>query len=415
MCFSMNWRTEMYFIDALYGKLDLDISKDLLSAPELQRLREIRLCNINSPFITGGTSLNRFEHAIGTAYLAKEIIKFHTTNKNEQEAFIIAALLHDVVTAPFSHSLEYLFESIKNVTYEHANIWRMIFSGKTIPNSRYFFCGKKAILHTLFKHDMVEMIQNILEGKHPLSIFLVNEIDVDNIDNVFRFAFHIGIPFDRGIPLRIARSLKYKDGILLVDSETLRYFEEWFNIRNRLYKYLLEDEGEFIAKAFLERCLIECFKEDLLSENDWILTDAEMYKHILSEGNKIAQKYIQKLMLMDFPEVKEIHYSINYKMIDSLLKNKKIQIIEDAFKQGVLLHFIRDVKKTKRPLKAFINEGNSCKETLIGHSEDRYLIGMFSNSSNNIKKTLAYLENTFNLVLYKLNGKDINEKQISIF
>jgi HD superfamily phosphohydrolase len=195
----------MYFIDALYGNFDIEISKDLLCAPELQRLREIRLCNINSPFITGGTSLNRFEHAIGTAYLAQEIIKLHRSNNDEREAFIIAALLHDVVTAPFGHSLEYLFESIKDVTYEHANIWQMIFSGKTIPSSRTFFCGKKAILHTLFKHDKLEMIQNILEGKHALSILLANDIDIDNIDNVFRFAFHLGIPFNREIPLQLTR------------------------------------------------------------------------------------------------------------------------------------------------------------------------------------------------------------------
>ncbi|MFA6054165.1 MAG: HD domain-containing protein [Thermodesulfovibrionales bacterium] len=405
----------MYFIDALYGKFDLDISKELFSSPELQRLREIRLCNINSPFITGGTSLNRFEHAIGTAYLAQEIIKFHTVHKNEREAFIIAALLHDVVTAPFGHSLEYLFESIKNVNYEHANIWRMIFSGKTIPSSRYFFCGRKAVLHTLFKHDKVEMIQNILEGKHALSSLLVNEIDIDNIDNVFRFAFHIGIPFNKEIPLQLARSLKYKDAILSVNSKALRFFEEWFNIRNNLYKYLLEDKGEFVAKALLERCLIECYKEDLLSEYDWVLTDAEMYKHILKEGNKTAQKYIQKLMLMEFPEFREIYYSINYGKIDSLLKNKKIQIIEDAFQGGVLLHFIRDVNKTKRPLKTSSIEVSSYKETLIGYAEDRYLIGMFSDTSSNIKKTLSYLENTFNLELHKLNGKDTNEKQISIF
>jgi HD superfamily phosphohydrolase len=91
----------MYFIDALYGKIELDVPPDIIKTPELQRLREIRLCNINSPFITGGTSLNRFEHAIGTAYLAQEITRNLKQDQHDQNSFIVAALLHDIITAPF--------------------------------------------------------------------------------------------------------------------------------------------------------------------------------------------------------------------------------------------------------------------------------------------------------------------------
>jgi hypothetical protein len=192
-------------------------------------------------------------------------------------------------------------------------------------------------------------------------------------------------------------------------------YEEWFDVRNKLYKYLLENDGEFAAKALLERCLIECYKEDLLSENDWVLTDADMYNYILKKGNKTAHKYIQKLMLMDFQEFREIHYTTDYRKIDSVLKDDKFRLAEDAFQNGVLLHFIRDVNKTKRPLKACLNEGATYKEILIGYSEDRYLIGMFSDNLGNIKKTLSDLEKTFNLELIALKGRDVNDKQISIF
>lgn len=229
----------MYFVDTLYGKVYLDISPDLLKTPELQRLREIRLCNINSPFITGGTSLNRFEHAIGTAYLAQEIVRNFARDQQEQKAFIIASLLHDIVTAPFGHSLEYLYESIKNKEYEHANIWQMIFTGKTIPSSRNFFAGKKASLQLVLDQDMIEKIQRILEMKHPLSNRLVNTIDIDNIDNVFRFAFHIGISFEKKSPLVIAKNLQYRNNTLFVNPEAMYHFEEWFQVRRQLYKYLL--------------------------------------------------------------------------------------------------------------------------------------------------------------------------------
>ena len=65
-------KEERYIYDALYGAINLpDFIWDIISCPELQRLREVRLCNINSLCLTGGANINRYEHAIGTCYLAK--------------------------------------------------------------------------------------------------------------------------------------------------------------------------------------------------------------------------------------------------------------------------------------------------------------------------------------------------------
>lgn len=66
------WRKEgmpSYKIgNALYGKIEFSalVYKCMLS-PEVQRLREVRLCNINSLCITGSSNTNRFEHSVGTA------------------------------------------------------------------------------------------------------------------------------------------------------------------------------------------------------------------------------------------------------------------------------------------------------------------------------------------------------------
>ena len=394
----------MYFVDALYGKIELNVPPEIIRSPELQRLREIRLCNINSPFITGGTSLNRFEHAIGTAYLAQEIVKKISHNQKDQDAFIIAALLHDIVTAPFGHSLEYLYESLQNKDYEHANIWQMMFSGKTIPSSRNYFVGQKLSLPLSLKQDMLGKIRDILEMKHPLSKILANDIDIDNIDNVFRFAFHIGINIDKNLPLLLAKNLQYKNDKLYSTPDTLNYFEEWFNIRRQLYKYLLEDEGEFVAKALLERAFIECFKEDLISEHDWVLTDAAMIELIMTGKNTVAKNSIQKLMLMDFPEHRIIYFTQDYRKIDKLLHNEKLHVINMAFNKGVLLHFIRDVNKTCRQL--LINTNHEQKT--IGYLDDRYLIGLFSENMQDIKTVKEYLKNQLNINLVEAN-KDVSQ------
>ena len=403
----------MYFIDALYGKVELDIPQEIIRAPELQRLREIRLCNINSPFITGGTTLNRFEHAVGTAYLAQEISR---NFPDDHHAFIIAALLHDIVTAPFGHSLEYLFESLNSKEYEHANIWQMIFTGRTIPSTRYFFAMKTSSLHLAMRNDTISKIQNIFEMNHPLARLLTNQIDIDNIDNVFRFAYHIGIEFDKKLPLLIASNLKYEEGehLLIIKPDAVTYFEEWFNIRKLLYKFLLEDEGEFVAKSLLERAFIECFKDELITEYDWVLTDNEIVQLILHRGNDEAKKSVQRLMLMDFPKHRNIYYSLDYKGIDQKLASEKLRLINYAYDQGVLLHFIRDVKKTCRQLIIKTTDDLDTPKT-VGCLKDRYLIGVFSDSINKLKSIERYIKEELNIDLIDIRDNFYNDAQISLF
>lgn len=106
----------MYIWDALYGKIDFSsLVYKCMFSPEIQRLREVRLCNINSLCITGSSNTNRFEHSVGTAHLAAVNIEATAQNhlkltKKEKETFVIAALLHDAANGPFGHSYEYIME-----------------------------------------------------------------------------------------------------------------------------------------------------------------------------------------------------------------------------------------------------------------------------------------------------------------
>jgi len=392
----------MKFIDSIYGEIDLEIPSKILASPEIQRLREVRLCNVNSPFIPGGSNLNRFEHAIGTAFLAQEFSKINRLEEYEKRIFILSALLHDIVTAPFGHSFEYLIETLTNKKYQHANIRKMVFSGKTVPFSRNFFMEKKTRLSNILDQNTLNSILNILENKHYLSQFLSNIIDIDNIDNVFRFAYHIGISFNKDYPLCLAKNLSYRNNLLFIKPEIIPLFQEWFRVRSILYKYLLENPGEFVAKALLERCLIECIKDSLISEVDWILTDYDLIKLVITKGNKVAKNCMQRLMLMDFPKKYEIFVCYDYKGLDNTLHHRKIELIDTVFDSGAFLHFIRDVNKTKRVLKGITYSENSELPIQIGWQEDRYLIGIFSDKYSILKNNISLIKKEIDLPIYRL-------------
>ena len=76
----------MYIYDCLYGEMDFDkIVYQCMLTPEMQRLREVRLGNINSLFLTGSANINRFEHSVGTAYLAKINVEYNNKQLTKQE------------------------------------------------------------------------------------------------------------------------------------------------------------------------------------------------------------------------------------------------------------------------------------------------------------------------------------------
>ena len=402
----------LQFIDALYGPISLNVSEEALTVPELQRLRSVRLCNINSPYITGGDGLNRFEHAIGTAYLAQLLSEKFTIEQPDKEAFILAALYHDIVTAPFGHSLEYLFEAVTGDEYEHANIWQMFLSGKTVPISMPIYFNNKFSLNSIVDYNIIEKICSILSGNHVLSKILVNDIDIDNIDNVYRFAYHIGIRFDPNIPINLALALNY-DGEKLLGNENSKFlFSNWFEVREMLYGYLLENEGEFQAKALLERAFIESIKDQTISLDDWILTDYEIIKKIFRDGNEIARECINRLMTMKFCQHFKILSSNDYNTIDEYLNSKKIELIDEMFSNDVFVHFIRDVNKTRRPITIYYLYNS--QKNQVGTKIDRYLVGFFSNKKNNLIESIKAVEKAIGIELKEIERNN-GPKQQSLF
>ncbi|WP_319522041.1 HD domain-containing protein [uncultured Desulfosarcina sp.] len=405
----------MKIIDALYGPIDLRHLSKILNFPELQRLREVRLCNVNSPYITGGSNLNRFEHAIGTAYLAQKFSAANNLTEDDDQNLIIASLLHDIVTPPFGHSLEYLFDSLGKTVYEHAQL-DTLFSGKTVQYSRPFFLGNKSYIVHKSKNIDTQTIFKIIKGTHELSKYLSNNIDVDNIDNVYRFAYHIGIKFDFNNPCELATSLKYTNDELMIKSDSISLFENWFTVRKKLYKYLLENEGEFVAKALLERTFIELVKHDIINEFDWILTDYELILKAINEGNATAKECISKYMLMNFPTYHYILQTQDVLILDNFLSINKLNLINNFFSQDIFIHFIRDVNKTCRPINVRISD-ESNRKVKIGHRYDRYLIGLFCDNPSKLKEFRDELKNILKVDLIPLQPNDSNDNnaQISLF
>ena len=98
--------------DPVYGFINVpdDFIFDLIEHPWFQRLRNIKQLGLTS-FVYPGANHSRFQHCLGALHLMDMAIttlrsKGTVISTEEEEAALIAILLHDSGHGPFSHALE---------------------------------------------------------------------------------------------------------------------------------------------------------------------------------------------------------------------------------------------------------------------------------------------------------------------
>ncbi len=345
----------MYIWDALYGKINFDslIYRCMLS-PEVQRLREVRLCNINSLCITGSANINRFEHSVGTAYLASINIESNAQrhlklSKKDKETFIVSALLHDVANGPFGHSYEYIME--KQGFVPEKGIGDVLLRGgngsyKQSTTFEPIFFGRLKSLHNILDVARISSISKIISGEHPLSPLINSSIDLDNIDNVFRMAYHMGFQFTKEAPFILAKSMFITDGKVVFKREAEPFLNEWFHVRKQVYEFLLLNPQEFAGKYMLTEAmdiLFECISEKKAEDKDikWYYTDYELMIAL----NGLNEVPLERKMLL-------------FKGIDPQLINSISQITLETQRKADLRDYLQSVE-LMIPIKEKGKSGNS--------------------------------------------------------
>lgn len=374
----MDTNRSRYIFDSLYGVIYFpDFIWDIITSPELQRLREIRLCNINSLCLTGGANINRFEHAIGTCFLAQECLDswppLDPINEKERKNFLLSALLHDIASGAFGHSFEYI-ESRSG--FDHEKAFKYIAKGEEGEEYRYkqisfenIFFGMQGTLSKKIGPQDLDMIGELISGKGRFGPLINSIMDLDNIDNVFRLGYHIGIVRSGRTPLELARSLFIKYNRLILRNDAVPLVKEWYEVRRKLYSLLLLNREEFSGKCMLTEA-IEASKIKDPNYFNWKEVDYELLKTL------------HHASLIRIP-IKHQLFSIERRFRDELLDKSLTQ----------------DIKKIFEAQNIIIRESN------IVISEGRMLI-----KDRNTEYEIIECEK--NLVIYKLNETWINVSEI---
>ena len=209
--------------DPIYGFTNIsdDLIFDLIEHPYFQRLRRISQLGLTY-LVYPGAYHTRFHHALGAMHLMQRAIstlksKGHEITSEEEQAVLIAILLHDVGHGPFSHALEHSIVSGIN----HEDISMLIMD----------------ILNEQFKGKLSLAIK-IFRNKYPKAFLyqlISSQLDVDRLDYLKRDSFYSGVSEGIINSDRIISMLNVNNGNLVVDAKAIYSIEKFIIARRLMY------------------------------------------------------------------------------------------------------------------------------------------------------------------------------------
>ena len=247
--------------DPVYGFISIpgDFVFDLIEHPWFQRLRNIKQLGLTS-FVYPGATHSRFQHGLGALHLMNMAIatlrsKGVLISPVEEEATLIAILLHDAGHGPFSHALENSI--ISGITHEDLSLLLM-----RKLNEKYD--GKLDLAIEIFTGTYYrKFLHELISG----------QMDMDRLDYLRRDSFFTGVIEGSVGSDRIIRMLNVVDDSLVVDEKGIYSLEKFIIARRLMYWQVYMHKTVLSSESLLVNILKRA-KEIATEGNDLFTTPA---------------------------------------------------------------------------------------------------------------------------------------------
>jgi HD superfamily phosphohydrolase len=296
----------MIFYDTMFGRFELpSFLTPLLTAPEFRRLSEVRLININSPSFSALSEVRRYSHTIGVLRLAvtNNLPNF---GKDEYRALLASVIVHDAGTPAFAHLFEYQLN--EQFDWNHETVVPSILQKRHHLDglSHQFYASRPPEFEKLCRGAGIDfdLVLAILSHRHRGSKLLFGSVDFDNLDNVARMNWMMGLHFDVNFILQLSAALGADDVTPLLLPEVQRdNLERWAAMRRRAYEMLVFDGPTVAGQAVLSTLISEALISKALAVEDWHYTDQQLLG-VLQGMSPAAKDRIQRDLLGRVPELR---------------------------------------------------------------------------------------------------------------
>jgi HD superfamily phosphohydrolase len=347
--------------DVLYGFVPLtEWEEKIINSPFFQRLRWIKQLSFAN-YIFPGAEHNRFAHTIGVMHSMDQMMRALGLAVSDEELFNpkatsaavmlhksvrISALMHDIGTFPFSHTVEYGYirhgndnrrspKRSKDLTNNHEHLGAFI-----IKNTRY----EGGITRILEDYGFdVHMISKIIKGESPHLIanqLMHSDLDADRMDYLLRDSYYTGIQYgqyDRDYILANLETFDLGRGQLGfgVRENAMRAVEDFLIARFNWYSQVVKNPGSakfdvissVIAEKFLEEDLIHQFHDllTMIEEKDerffwwndvYFINRCQEVRHLGLTEDPVTNELIEMLLYRRAP--KTVHHpEFEHRILDS--------------------------------------------------------------------------------------------------
>lgn len=261
------------FNDPVYGFINIpdEFIFDLIEHPYFQRLR--RICQLGlTHLVYPGALHTRFHHVLGAMHLMTQAVsvirrKGTEISPEEEQAVLLAILLHDIGHGPFSHALEY--DIVNHVSHE-------AISGFFIERLSKEFNGKLDLALLIF--------QNKYSKKPFLYQLVSSQLDMDRLDYLNRDSFFTGVTEGQIGADRIIEMLNVHNGNLVLEEKAI-YSIEKFLVSRRFMYWQVYLHKTVVSAEFMLIHILRRAKELVLQGKELFASPALMYflKHNITE------------------------------------------------------------------------------------------------------------------------------------
>lgn len=231
--------------DPIYGFIHLPqgVISELMDHKIYQRLR--RICQLGVvQYVFPNATHSRFSHTLGALHLMQNAVnilrkKGTEITEEEEQAVLIAILLHDLGHSPFSHSLEF---QLLRVHHESISVALMEYINEENSNLH----GALTLALSIFKNEY---------HKPFLHQLVSSQLDMDRLDYLTRDSYFTGVAEGKVGYQRLIETMQVVNNELVVEYKGIYAIENFLISRRLMYWQVYLHKAVVGASAMLDKII----------------------------------------------------------------------------------------------------------------------------------------------------------------